>query len=332
MKSSASSSSSFQNARDLLLSTIGIYVCYMGYAIVQEEIYSHEFEGKKFTYSMFLVWAQCVGNGLLAYAVAIYTGDIASKTPAPPHAYAKIAFAYIGSMYASNSSLAYVNYPTQALAKSCKLIPVMLSRIIINKKKYHFYEYLFVALITSGIYVFSSGNAKEDRANSYFGLLLLLISLVLDAYTGPTQEELKKKYNMSETEMMYKMNFFAVILLTLGLVVTAQTEPIYFIIAHPKVLFPLLLFALLSAVGQAIILHALFRFDSLVVTTITTTRKFFTILASVLCFGHALSRVQWIGVTLVFLGLVGDIFFKNRHDARLRARHAEKARLAEKAQ
>jgi UDP-galactose transporter B1 len=315
--------SSLQNARDLVLSTIGIYVCYLGYGIVQEEIYSHEFGGEKFTYSMFLVWAQCVGNGLLAYGVALYTGDVASATPAPPHAYAKIAFAYIGSMYASNSSLAFVNYPTQALAKSCKLIPVMLSRIIINKKKYHLYEYLFVALITSGIYVFSSGKAKEDRVNSYFGLTLLLISLILDAYTGPTQEELKRKYNMSETEMMYKMNFFAVILLTLGLITTAQIEPIYFIIAHPRVLWPILLFALLSAFGQAIILHALFRFDSLVVTTITTTRKFFTILASVVWFGHSLSMVQWLGVSLVFLGLAGDIAFKTSHDARLRKKHAE---------
>lgn len=41
----------------------------------------------------------------------------------------------------------------------------------------------------------------------------------------------------------------------------------------------------------------------------TTTRKFFTILASVVFYGNALVSRQWVGVVLVFLGLGLDSLF-----------------------
>ena len=38
----------------------------------------------------------------------------------------------------SNEALRFVSYPFQSLAKSCKLIPVMMSRVILLKAKYPF--------------------------------------------------------------------------------------------------------------------------------------------------------------------------------------------------
>lgn len=52
------------------------------------------------------------------------------------------------------------------------------------------------------------------------------------------------------------------------------------------------------------------NFGSLVLTVTTTTRKFFTILASVVWFGHELSLTKWIAVALVFAGLSIEIISK----------------------
>ena len=41
----------------------------------------------------------------------------------------------------------------------------------------------------------------------------------------------------------------------------------------------------------------------------TTTRKFFTILGSVLLFAHPMSSRQWAGTLLVFMGLGLDVAF-----------------------
>ena len=45
------------------------------------------------------------------------------------------------------------------------------------------------------------------------------------------------------------------------------------------------------------------KFGPLTCSVITTTRKFFTILGSVLIFAHPMSALQWTGTVLVFAGL-----------------------------
>lgn len=45
------------------------------------------------------------------------------------------------------------------------------------------------------------------------------------------------------------------------------------------------------------------RFDSIVLVTITVTRKIFTMVLSVIAFGHHMSTGQWASVALVFAGI-----------------------------
>ena len=91
---------------------------------------------------------------------------------------AVISFTYLSAMGASNQSLNYVNYPTQALGKSCKMIPIMLLNVIIGGKKYSLREYACVLSITLGIVLFRLAKSKggSGQENSSFGLLLLAIS------------------------------------------------------------------------------------------------------------------------------------------------------------
>lgn len=51
------------------------------------------------------------------------------------------------------------------------------------------------------------------------------------------------------------------------------------------------------------------NFGPLACSIATTTRKFFTILASVVIFGHSLLTRQWIGTVLVFIGLALDTVY-----------------------
>lgn len=43
-------------------------------------------------------------------------------------------------------------------------------------------------------------------------------------------------------------------------------------------------------------------FGPLTCSIVTTTRKFFTILGSVILFGNVITSLQWVGTVLVFLG------------------------------
>jgi len=63
---------------------------------------------------------------VVIYAIYLLTYRIPMKS------YLLLAFLTVSTMGLSNTSLGYLNYPTQVIFKSSKLIPVMLGGIIIQ--------------------------------------------------------------------------------------------------------------------------------------------------------------------------------------------------------
>lgn len=256
-------------------------------------------------------------------AVGLFTPVPKDATSPPALAYLGMSASYIGAMFSSNLALGYMSYPAQALAKSCKLIPVMLSRFLLMKEvRYTRREVIQVIAITAGICVFMMGAegggahaSKKEKETSWLGLGLCIFSLALDGYTGPAQEKLNKVHpKLPMSSMMLMLNGWAIVITGAGLIVSGQMwTGLAFCAAHPSIVPEAALFSLLAASGQALILYTLLQFNSLVVVTVTTTRKFFTILLSVLMYGHALNGSQWTGVAMVFAGLSLDIYAKYAH-------------------
>jgi UDP-galactose transporter B1 len=86
----------------------------------------------------------------------------------------------------------------------------------------------------------------------------------------------------------------------------------------------MLLFCLCGAVGQLFIFYTIKTFGSLTLTLITTTRKFFNILLSVLWNANPLLPAQWGAVGMVFGGLLVSSVTKSRA-------HGKKASKSKKA-
>lgn len=83
-------------------------------------------------------------------------------------------------------------------------------------------------------------------------------------------------------------------------------------------------FSLCSAVGQIFIFWTIREFDSLTLSTITTTRKFFTIVASVAFHGNKLNQWQWVAVGVVFAGLAIEVLESERDRRAKRRAHEAK--------
>ena len=80
----------------------------------------------------------------------------------------------------------------QVLAKSCKMIPVMLMGTLIGGKRYSVLEYACASLIAGGISLFASHNSskvvrKLAAPNAPLGYGLCLANLLLDGYTNAKQ-------------------------------------------------------------------------------------------------------------------------------------------------
>lgn len=253
----------------------------------------------------------------------------------------RASFAYVFAMYTSNEALQYVSYPMQALAKSCKLIPVLIGSIILLKKKYRLAKYICVLLMTIGITMFQmgksstkgghgkdTGSISQNPYAEYFGLGLLLLSLILDGVTGPFQERLTHKHNLKNTRQMLVNNTWATVYMFIMCVINGELSTGYqFFNQFPSMIQPLILFGLCSGFGQIFIFYTIRTFDSLTLSTITTTRKFFTILVSVLDprNGHKLSKPQWAAVLVVFAGVGLEVYDGDLEKRQKKAKELEES-------
>lgn len=76
---------------------------------------------------------------------------------------------------------------------------------------------------------------------------------------------------------------------------------------HPELFIHLGMLVFCGCVGQFFIFLMVATFGPLACSVVTTTRKFFTVLCSVIFFGNVLHWRQWCGAIFVFTGLFADI-------------------------
>ncbi|RVX73047.1 hypothetical protein B0A52_02173 [Exophiala mesophila] len=234
------------------------------------------------------------------------------------------------------ASLAHVDYLTFVLAKSCKLLPVMALHITLFRKRYPLSKYLIVLAVTGGVATFTlyhppksdKPNTSISQSSSTYGLVLLAINLLFDGLTNTVQDHIftsPLRYGKTTgPQMMVVLNLLSLILMSAYLVTApfvpltlvpsflqpSQTHELStalsFLSRHPTVFYDVLGFSACGAIGQLFIYATLERFSSLLLVTVTVTRKMLTMLLSVVWFGKSLSHGQWLGVTLVFGGVAAE--------------------------
>ncbi|KAF3950153.1 hypothetical protein CMV_024054 [Castanea mollissima] len=210
-------------------------------------------------------------------------------------------------------ALKYISYPAQVLEKSSKMIPVMLMGALVYGIRYTVPEYLCTFLVAGGVSTFCPLKA---RSNAPLGYLLCFLNLTFDGFTNATQDSITTRYpKTSAWDIMRGMNLWGTIynmIYMFGWPHASGFEAVQFCKQHPEAAWDIFLYCLCGAVGQNFIFLTISRFGSLADTTITTTRKFVSIVVSSLLSGNPLSTKQWGCVAMVFSGLSYQIYLKWR--------------------
>ncbi|KAK7749347.1 UDP-galactose transporter [Diatrype stigma] len=381
----------------LVIAVAGIYASFLTWAYLQEKLTTTphvavdssdgSLATERFKYPVFLNTIQSVFAALtgLVYLWGSTPRGAAAMPPVIPsrRILAPLLLVALTSALASPfgyASLAHLDYITFLLAKSCKLLPVMLLHVTLFRRRYPLYKYLVVAAVTAGVAVFTlhsggsgkggskkhhaaggAGAAGAEERNTAWGLLLLGINLLFDGLTNSTQDYVFGAFQpYSGPQMMCANNLMSSAVTAAYLVLSpwlARTglgawlgmdavgdgaaaaggelaEALAFMRRHPAVWRDLLGFAACGAVGQVFIFYTLSTFSSVLLVTVTVTRKMVTMILSVVAFGHRLSRMQVLGVGLVFGGIgVEAAIARQEKLAKEAAKREKKKELkAEKAQ
>ncbi|KAK4242635.1 UAA transporter family-domain-containing protein [Achaetomium macrosporum] len=325
----------------LVIDVAGIYASFLTWAYLQEKLtataYGPPSSPERFKFPVFLLTIQSLfafaGGKLFSILTTPRGQSVPAMIPNRQILAPLLLVAFTNALAApfGYAALAHIDYITYILAKSCKLLPVMFLHITVFRKRYPLYKYLVVAAVTCGVAVFtlhsgSRKHAKTHTGQTAWGLLLLGINLLFDGLTNSTQDYIFGTFKgYSGPQMMAANNLLGslitggYLLLSPWLVHTPVGEwfgmdvgnggngelkaALAFLARHPAVWRDVLGFALCGCVGQVFIFHTLSTFSSVLLVTVTVTRKMFTMILSVVAFGHRLSQMQWLGVALVFGGI-----------------------------
>lgn len=327
----------------LLVAAAGIYGAYLNYGLYQDAVMKSKSsctpaqlkagcKVEAFNQVWFLNMLEAIGSTLMASLGFLFLkGNDVSKLP---HMYIALSgLTQTTAKFGMNMSLVYgVSFAVSTLAKSAKAAPVMIGELL-RGKTYEVVQYLSVKDIILGTILVSwksgggggkghghghGGGGSGGDSQSWVGVAFILLSLVCDGLTGYAQGFSKNKMKEAAlTEQPHENMFFtnlymAIICFAFSLYYGQFHSGIAFCQANPQVLEKIVYFCVCSAVGQIFIFFTIANFDSLTSTTITTTRKIFTVLLAIWTdyAKNPMDVVNWIGLINAIVGISFEIVEK----------------------
>ncbi|XP_041986764.1 adenosine 3'-phospho 5'-phosphosulfate transporter 2 [Aricia agestis] len=274
-----------------------LFVCYLAYGYFLELIFSGS-EVKPV--SLYITLVQFIITACLSYIESLIR--LSTKRKVPLRTYAILAALTLGTMSFSNLALSYLNYPTQLIFKSCKLIPVMIGSIIILGKRYNFLDYSAAIIMCIGLTMFTLADSKTSPNFDFVGVIVISLALLCDAIIGNVQEKAMKQFQASNNEVVFYSYAIACIYL---IVITAfsgiLTDGFVYCAQKPMTMYTnIFLLSVSGYMGLQAVLTLVRLCGATVAVTVTTMRKALSIVISFLLFSKPfVFQYAWSGMLVV---------------------------------
>jgi len=303
----------------LLIGAGGIYAAFLYYGSLQEDVFRYQAaDGSFFTDAWFLQVLEALANVVVGFVGMTAMG---ATKGIPLTMFGISGAAQVTAKAFTSLALANgLSFPVATLAKSGKMAPVMAGSLLLGGAKYSVREYLQVVAIIGGTAIVSMGKGKKGSSpSSIAGVAYIALSLVLDGVTAGFQKRLKTDTAKAGVkpkpyDYMFWTNLFMCLTATaIAFALGEFKSGLAFCSSNPEILSKIVRFSLCSAVGQSFIFYTISNFDPLILSTVTTTRKIFSVILSIILKGHSLSITGWSGIALSCAGIVSEMHAKATH-------------------
>ncbi|KAL0822736.1 hypothetical protein ABMA28_004752 [Loxostege sticticalis] len=301
----------YSQLTQFLLCSAFVFVCYLAYGYFLELIFSRP-EVKPV--SLYITLVQFIITMFLSYVESLIRNPIKRKVPIKT--YALLAALTLGTMAFSNLALSYLNYPTQLIFKSCKLIPVMIGSIIILGKRYGFLDYVAAVVMCIGLTMFTLADSNTSPNFDFIGVVVISMALLCDAIIGNVQEKAMKQFQASNNEVVFYSYAIACVylviitgasgILTEGFTYCAQNSI--------KMYTNIILLSVSGYMGLQAVLTLVRICGATVAVTVTTMRKALSIVISFLLFSKPfVFQYVWSGMLVALAIYLNHYSKKNPH-------------------
>jgi len=306
----------------LIIGVAGIYSAFMYYGVLQSAITKYTApDGQRLEREWFLQFVEAFANVCVGFiGLMVLNGGPSPSIPWSGFAFSGAAQVLAKAM-TQKAMIFGVPFFLATLVKNAKMVPVMVGAIVLGGKSYSVRKYLQVGLIIAGVVVVSMYKKKKASKggadagdDDTMGLVCLAISLTCDGLVGGTQDSMKAGYKAKTGGKLqpYDLMMFTNLVMCIIAVIAALSLDqfwggVAFVQANPEIMSKVMQFAACSALGQSAIFFTIANFDPLVCSTVTTTRKIFSVLLDIVVSGHVLVNAQWGGIGLAVLGVLGEL-------------------------
>ncbi|KAH9492093.1 hypothetical protein Btru_029466 [Bulinus truncatus] len=292
----------------IILTTL-TFVFYLIYGYMQELIFKLEgFE----PFGWYLTLVQFAYYILFGVVELQIKHDRQRKIPLSM--YLLLAFLTVATMGLSNTSVGYLNYPTQVIFKCCKLIPVLIGGILIQGKKFSLIDITACLCMSVGLILFTLADSAVMPDFNTYGVVLISLALCADGAIGNVQEKTLKQYGASNGEMVLYSYSIGFLYILIGLLLSGSILPaFYFCQQHPVETYGYaVIFSATGYLGLYVVLTLVKSFGALIAVTVTTCRKAVTIVLSFIFFTKPFTfQYLWSGLVVV-LGIYLNLYSKNK--------------------
>jgi solute carrier family 35 (UDP-galactose transporter), member B1 len=323
----------------LAVGILGIYTTFLYHGHVQEDLYRYRSPSSGQGYA--LVWSHLALESALSVVLGWVgrrwfaprtsssggtnnnssnnSSGIATKLPLAP--FVQMGLAQLAAKTLTSKALEVgVSYPILTVAKSAKLVPVMVGQLVLGGSSYKRRDYCFAILIVAGTALLSAGHYETNPhyadlplddatgQDTAMGLGLIVLSLAADGLTGGIQKRLQRTAAPTTYDFLYFAHWTQAVVAGAMSVVMGEvwTVPDY-LTRHATVAWLVLASCASFALGQCFVCYTISCFDPLICTTITTSRKMLTVLLSIGFKGHSLTGAGCVGLGLACLALLVEV-------------------------
>jgi len=276
------------------------------YGLLQERIMVVPYGKDRFTDSVFLVFCNRSVAVVFALAMAAFKGE-SFKNSAPLWKYLAISFSNVYASACQYEALKYVSFPVQMLGKSFKMMPVMVWGMAVSGKRFSVSDWLIAFAVTGGVVEFlMTGpiSSHDDTGSSSYGLMLLAGFLALDGFTSTFQEKLFKEHTTSKYNQMLYINLGSCVISSFTLVASGRlSSALGFAVTHPAFVQDAMSLSAAAVAGQWFIYSQVKEFGALVFAATMNVRQVVSILISYAKYGHSITMLQIVGLTIIFSAL-----------------------------
>mmetsp|Transcript_80694 Transcript_80694/g.152529 ORF Transcript_80694/g.152529 Transcript_80694/m.152529 type:complete len:829 (+) Transcript_80694:125-2611(+) len=297
----------------LMICAIGIHVLHCFYAIAQEFLAAHTFQGDIFAFPMFIVAMNHTYASVFAF-VALRAQGLHAFVPEMRYT-AMPALTNVASTFLQHSALYRIYFPTQTLMKSLKIIPVMLvSQLLFKHRSYSILDWAEGVVITGlvGFFVWnyeqldfhSSDESSILSASAAVGMVMMLGYVIIDAFTCNLQDHIYQTHNLDPSQMLLGLEVISASIAWFFLLMTGELwAALHFLSVHRQaiLLLSLVVMAVASGVGAYTCTLTVRLFGPAVFTLLVVCRQNLSLLVSASLFQHPGGRSTGLCLLVVCL-------------------------------